>query len=72
MSINDKVNSSIELQDERRPTVSTATAAYYLNRRPQTLRCWATYENGPLQPLRVGGRLAWPTAEIRALLGVAQ
>lgn len=59
------------LQLEARPTVDTAAAAHYLNRRPQTLRCWATYENGPLRPLRINGRLAWPVAELRALLGVA-
>lgn len=28
-------------------------------------------ENGPLRPIRVHGRLAWPVAEIRRLLGVA-
>lgn len=59
------------LERETRPTVETAAAAYYLNRRPQTLRCWATYENGPIRPLRISGRLAWPTADLRKLLGVA-
>ena len=58
------------LDSEPRPAVDTAAAAYYLNRRPQTLRCWAAFESGPLRPLRVHGRLAWPTAEIRRLLGV--
>lgn len=51
--------------------VSTDEAAYYLNRKPQTLRVWSTYpERGVLRPLRVNGRLAWPVAEIRKLLGV--
>ena len=59
------------LELEARPTVDTAAAAHYLNRRPQTLRCWATYETGPVRPLRIHGRLAWPTAQIRRLLGVA-
>lgn len=53
-----------------RPTVDTAAAAYYLNRRPQTLRGWACLENGPLRPRRISGRLAWEVAEIRRLLGV--
>ena len=52
------------------PTVDTAAAAYFLNRRPQTLRIWACQENGPLRPVRVNGRLAWPVAEIRRVLGV--
>ena len=58
------------LERETRPAVDTATAAYYLSRQPQTLRGWACHEDGPLRPLRVNGRLAWPTAEIRRLLGV--
>jgi hypothetical protein len=56
---------------EHRPAVGTAAAAHYLCRRPQTLRGWASLENGPLRPIRVHGRLAWKTAEIRQLLGVA-
>lgn len=58
------------LDRETRAAVDTATAAHHLNRRPQTLRGWACHEDGPLRPLRVNGRLAWPTAEIRRLLGV--
>jgi hypothetical protein len=27
-------------------------------------------EDGPIRPLRVNGRLAWPVAEIRRVLGV--
>lgn len=54
------------------PAVDTAAAAYYLIRRPQTLRAWACLENGPLRPMRVHGRLAWPVAELRRVLGVAQ
>lgn len=53
-----------------RPAVDTAAAAFYLSRKPQTLRGWACMENGPIRPLRVMGRLAWPTAELRRVLGV--
>ncbi|CDS51103.1 hypothetical protein [Polaromonas sp. CG9_12] len=53
---------------EHRPTVVTAAAAHYLNRCPQTLRGWACMENGPLRPVRVHGRLAWKTEDIRRLL----
>lgn len=55
------------LERETRPTVSTEQAAYYLNRKPQTLRAWACLENGPIRPVRIYGRLAWPVAEIRKL-----
>lgn len=55
---------------ETRPAVDTAAAAYYLSRRPQTLRGWACLENGPLRPIRINGRLAWPTQKLRELLGM--
>lgn len=57
------------LDQETRPTVGTA-AAYYLDRKPQTLHIWACKENGPVRPVRVNGRLAWPVAEIKRALGV--
>lgn len=56
------------LEQVTRPTVPTADAAFYLNRRPQTLRAWACLENGALRPIRISGRLAWRVADIRALL----
>ncbi len=59
------------LEAVTRPAVDTAAAAYYLNRKEQTLRGWACLENGPLRPVRVHGRLAWPVSEIKRVLGVA-
>lgn len=53
---------------ETRTAIPTDAAAHYLNRRPQTLRGWACLENGPLLPVRINGRLAWPVAAIRELL----
>lgn len=53
------------------PTVPTEQAAYYLNRKGQTLRGWACLENGPLRPRRLHGRLAWAVSDIRALVGGA-
>lgn len=60
-----------KLENVNRPTVETASAAFYLNRQQQTLRGWACLENGPLRPIRVNGRLAWPVAEIKRVLQVA-
>ena len=57
------------LESVTRPTVDTAAAAYYLNRRPQTLRCWAMNQH-PIRPMNINGRLAWPVSELRRLLGV--
>jgi hypothetical protein len=59
------------LESVNRPFVDTATAAFYLNRKEQTLRSWACLETGPIRPLRIHGRLAWPVAELRRLLGGA-
>ena len=58
------------LDQETRPTVTTEQAAHYLNRRPQTLRIWAC-QDGPIRPVRVNGRLAWPVQEIKRILKVA-
>lgn len=54
-----------------RPTLITKEAAYYLNREEQTLRIWACKENGAIRPIRINGRLAWPVADIKRVLGVA-
>ena len=61
----------LPLEQVTRPNLTTAETAYYLNRRPQTLRAWACLENGPLRPVRINGRLAWPVSELRRVLGVA-
>lgn len=56
------------LAQETRTAVPTKAAAYYLSRKPQTLRAWACLENGPLRPVRINGRLSWRVAEILAVL----
>ena len=58
------------LELETRTAIPTGAAAYYLARKQQTLRIWAAYGSGPIQPLRVHCRLLWPVSEIRKLLGV--
>jgi hypothetical protein len=61
----------LPLEQVTKPNLTTAEIAYYLDRRPQTLRVWACLENGPIRPRRIGGLLAWPTAEVKALAGVS-
>lgn len=51
-----------------RPVLTTKEAAHLLNRAPQTLRVWATYENGPIRPQRVNGRLLWATKDVMKLI----
>lgn len=59
------------LDQEPRANLTTAEAAAHLNRAQQTLRIWACRENGPIRPVRINGRLAWPVGELKQLLGVA-
>ena len=58
------------LESVTSPTVPTDAAAFYLNRRPQTLRSWTCLGNGPIHPRRINGRLAWSVKEIKKVLGV--
>lgn len=58
----------VPLDQETRSHVTTDCAAFHLMRKEQTLRIWASQENGPIRPIRVNGRLAWSTDEIRRLL----
>ena len=61
------------LEQVNAPNVPTAQAAHYLGRRPQTLRIWSMGRvDAPIKPLNIGGRLAWPTARLREICGVAQ
>jgi hypothetical protein len=60
----------VALENETRATLPTNEAAHHLSRADQTLRLWAMRQDGPIAPLRVHGRLAWPTDAIRKLLGV--
>ena len=63
----------VPLHLETRTHVSTDVMCRHLNRKPQTARGWASAETYPegLRPLRVMGRLAWPVAGIRRVLGVS-
>jgi len=62
-----------DIRTESRTHVPTAIAAHWMTRKEQTLRGWASSEDSPdgLRCIRINGRLAWPVADIRRLLGVA-
>lgn len=67
-----KVFQPVPLESERRAVLPTSEAAFHLNRAQQTLRLWAMNDGtGPLRPIRIHGRLAWKTSDIKALLGMA-
>lgn len=52
--------------------VSTKAAAFYINRKADTLRRYAKMENPPITPRVFGKQFLWRTADIKALLGVTQ
>lgn len=54
-----------------RPNLTTKEVAFYTNMAEQTWREYACYDKGPIRPLRICGRLHWPTEAVRKLLGVA-
>lgn len=61
----------LPLHLETRTHVSTKVMCRHLNRKEQTARGWASAESFPdgLRPIRVLGRLQWPVAGIRKVLG---
>jgi S-adenosylmethionine:diacylglycerol 3-amino-3-carboxypropyl transferase len=59
------------LEQERRSAVTTAEAAFHLNRKPQTLLIWSCKELGPIRPIKVCGRLMWRTDDLRTLVGAS-
>ena len=69
MRVNTAPPTNQPLAGEIRTGLPTPEAAHHLGRKPQTLRAWACLENGPIRPHRVHGRLLWPVADIRRLLG---
>ena len=67
-----KIQNFPPLDQETRTHVETACAAFHLLRKPQTMYNWASLENGPIRPVRLGGRngrrIAWAVADIKRLL----
>lgn len=54
------------------PTVGAEQAAYYLDRKPETLRKYAKLETPPIKPLKYGKQYLFRTADIKALIGEAE
>lgn len=52
-----------------KPTLTTEEAAFYLNRKPQTLRGWSMDStSSPIKPISIAGRNAWRTEDVRRLM----
>ena len=54
-----------------RKILTTGEAARLLNRKPQTLRKWASVccKSPPIDPVRINGRLGWKLSDLMALVG---
>ena len=61
------------LESVTKPHLTTHELAYYTNMRPQTWLMKACYKTTPegLRPLKICGRLAWPTNAVKKLLGLS-
>ncbi|TMS58916.1 helix-turn-helix domain-containing protein [Imbroritus primus] len=53
---------------EGRDLLTNNEAAVVLAMKPQSLRRWACYECGPIQPIRIGGRLRWRVSDVEFLI----
>jgi hypothetical protein len=62
------------LESVTKPHLTTHELAHYTNLRPQTWWMKACYDSAPegLRPLKICGRLAWPTEAVKRWLGVAR
>lgn len=59
------------LESVTKPNLTTHEIAFYTNLTAQTWRVKACYDTVPdgLRPLRICGRLAWPTEAVKRWLG---
>jgi hypothetical protein len=67
--MNQNEQNSVSQKTEIDETVMTREAAVLMKRKPQTLRVWASYQRGPIKPIRINGRLHWRLKDIANLLG---
>lgn len=65
---NERIPALTPLADDPRVIITTGEACQHLCLRPQTLRSWACFGNGPISPVRIGVRLGWRVADLKALL----
>ena len=64
---------SINIRTERRTHLPTKDAGLVIHRKGQTMRGWHSAGRYPipeLRPITVNGRLLWPVAGLRKVLGV--
>jgi len=63
----------IPITEQIRTHVSTEEAAFYLCKKPQTMRSWGCASNKsipPIKPIKIGNKLLWSVKEIKKLLNI--
>jgi hypothetical protein len=68
MKAHQELSSALVTAVEIPATMTTSQAAAAMNRKTQTLYKWHFTKQGPVQPVTINGRLAWPANQIAALL----
>lgn len=71
----DSLTSTIAIQTQLqrliqsgRTLTNTAEMVQLLEIKPQTAYKWACYQNGPIQPIRIGKTLRWRVSDIAKLI----
>ncbi len=68
MTTNISIPAGLAAVAQGRDTLPTKEAALAINRASQTMRKWASQQNGPIRPIHINGRLAWKVLELAVLL----
>ncbi|AMK75404.1 MULTISPECIES: helix-turn-helix transcriptional regulator [Methylomonas] len=57
-----------KIEDLQREVASNEEAAAYLGVKVSTLYNWSSTGNGPIKPVKIGGKLRWRIADLKALV----
>lgn len=57
-----------KIEDLQREVASNKEAADYLGVKISTLYNWSSTGKGPIKPVRIGGKLGWRIADLKALV----
>jgi predicted DNA-binding transcriptional regulator AlpA len=58
------------LEAVTKPLLTTTEFCHYTNLAKQTAWLWSCKDSGKVKPVRIGGKLGWPTKDVKALCGV--
>jgi predicted DNA-binding transcriptional regulator AlpA len=59
------------LEEVTKPILTTNEFCFYTTLAKSPAWFWASSEKGKVRPVRIGGKLGWPTRAVKELCGVA-